>query len=59
MQANPLSASLHLTLGNAHWLANERQAAVEQYRLVLELQPDHPSRVLLMNRIREEARPIE
>lgn len=49
---NPLSARLHLTLGDAHWLSNSRNQAIEQYKLVLELEPDHSQRVRLLNRIR-------
>ncbi len=49
---NPLSARLHLTLGDAYWLENERADATAQYKLVLELEPDHPDRVRLLNRIR-------
>ncbi len=52
---NPLSAQLHLTLGDGHWLANQRPQAAEQYRLVLELEPTHPQRVRMLNRIREVA----
>jgi tetratricopeptide (TPR) repeat protein len=48
----PLSARLHLTLGDAYWLENERSQATAQYKLVLELEPDHPDRVRLLNRIR-------
>jgi tetratricopeptide (TPR) repeat protein len=50
--ANPLSAQLHLALGDAYWLASQREPAVQQYRLVLELEPDHGQRVRLLNRIR-------
>ncbi|QDU96025.1 tetratricopeptide repeat protein [Lignipirellula cremea] len=49
----PLSARLHLMLGDAHWIASERRQAVEQYKLVLELEPQHADRVRLLNRIRE------
>lgn len=49
--ANPLSARLHLTLGDAYWQANARERAIEQYKLVLELKPDHAQRVRLLNRI--------
>jgi tetratricopeptide (TPR) repeat protein len=49
---NPLSASLHLTLGDAHWFAGEQSKAIEQYKLVLELEPDHRERIRLLNRIR-------
>ena len=55
VQTNPLSASLHLTLGDALWQANQRKEAAEQYRLVLELEPDHAARVRLLNRIRSQA----
>jgi Tfp pilus assembly protein PilF len=49
---NPLSARLHLTLADAYWLDNRRDKAIEQYKLVLELEPDHVARVRLLNRIR-------
>src|SRR5688572_13785193 len=45
--SNPLSASLHLTLGDAYWLASQREKSIEQYKLVLELEPDHAQRVRL------------
>ncbi len=51
---NPLSASLHLTLGDAHWQLGHQPQAVEQYKLVLELEPDHALRGRLLNRIRGE-----
>ena len=54
VQTNPLSASLHLTLGDAHWQAGHRDKAIEQYKLVLELEPNHGQRVRLLNRIRGE-----
>ena len=49
---NPLSARLHLTLGDAYWQASLRDKAIEQYRLVLELEANHSQRVRLLNRIR-------
>jgi tetratricopeptide (TPR) repeat protein len=52
VSTNPLSARLHLTLGDALWLTKERAKAVQQYKLVLELEPDHADRVRLLNRIR-------
>ncbi len=52
VQTSPLSASLHLTLGDAHWLASNADKAIQQYRLVLELEPEHAERVRLLNRIR-------
>ena len=52
VHTNPLSARLHLTLGDAYWVSSSREPAIKQYRLVLELEPDHPDRVRLLNRIR-------
>jgi len=52
VSTNPLSARLHLVLGDAFWLENERPKALEQYKLVLELEPDNAQRVRLLNRIR-------
>ncbi len=51
--ANPLSAGLHLTLADALWQLARRPEAAAQYRLVMELEPDHADRVRLLNRIRE------
>ena len=51
---NPLSASLHLALGDAHWQLGDREDAIEQYKLTLELEPNHAERVRLLNRIRGE-----
>jgi hypothetical protein len=39
-------------LADAFWLNNQRDKAIEQYKLVLELDPDHADRVRLLNRIR-------
>ena len=52
VRENPLSARLHLNLADAFWLDNQRHKAIEQYKLVLELDPDHADRVRLLNRIR-------
>ncbi len=52
VEVNPLSAALHLTLGDAYWLSNQQQQAIEQYKLVLELESTHSQRVRLLNRIR-------
>jgi len=52
IEVNPLSAALHLTLGDAYWLNNDRENAIEQYKLVLELEATHSQRVRLLNRIR-------
>jgi tetratricopeptide (TPR) repeat protein len=54
VRANPLSAGLHLTFGDALWQLNQRAGAAEQYKLVLELEPDHAERIRLLNRIREQ-----
>ena len=53
VQTNPISASLHLMLGEAYWQGGQHKEAVEQYKLVLELEPDHADRIKLLNRIRE------
>jgi tetratricopeptide (TPR) repeat protein len=53
VNVTPLSAGLHLTLGDAQWQLSNRPAAAAQYKLVLELEPDHADRVRLLNRIRE------
>lgn len=55
VDVNPLSAGLHLTLGDALWQLSKRAEASAQYKLVLELEPDHGDRVRLLNRIRGEA----
>ncbi len=52
VSTSPLSPRLHLLLGDAFWLDNNREQALEQYKLVLELEQDHPQRVRLLNRIR-------
>lgn len=52
VSTSPLSPRLHLLLGDAYWLDNSRAQALEQYKLVLELEQDHPQRVRLLNRIR-------
>jgi tetratricopeptide (TPR) repeat protein len=52
INVNPLSASLHLTLGDAYWTANDQPKAIQQYKLVLELEPEYAQRIRLLNRIR-------
>lgn len=54
VQTNPLSASLHLALGDAHWQLGNRDMAIEQYKLTIELEPNHAQRVRLLNRLRGE-----
>jgi tetratricopeptide (TPR) repeat protein len=50
---SPATASLHLRLGDAYAEAEDLPRAVEQWRMVLDLEPDHPERTALLNRIRE------
>lgn len=52
VEENPLSARLHLMLGDAYWSGGEKPKAIQQYKLVLELEPEFPQRVRLLNRIR-------
>ena len=52
VQINPLSARLHLTLGDAFWASSSAADAIKQYSLVLELEPDLADCVRLLNRIR-------
>ena len=55
---NPLSARLHVTLGDAYWSLNDRGNAVAQYKLVLELEPQFAEKVRLQNRIRGAGDPL-
>jgi|GEM_PF-6976589 len=48
---NPTSASLHLRLGDALAEADRNAEAVVQWRMVLDLQADHPKRLELLGRI--------
>lgn len=48
---SPRSAALHLKLGNACQEARQHAAAVVQWRMVLDLEPDHPQRTGLLNLI--------
>lgn len=52
VQTNPLSVSLQLAWGDALWQAGRQSEAIGTYRLVLELDSEHPRRVELLNRIR-------
>jgi tetratricopeptide (TPR) repeat protein len=52
VESNPLSAGLHLALGDAYWSSNNRKKAIQHYKLVLELEPESSVRVRLLNRIR-------
>jgi tetratricopeptide (TPR) repeat protein len=46
---SPQTASLHLKLGYAYEEVRKFEQAVAQWRLVLDLEPDHPQRIKLLN----------
>lgn len=46
---SPQAASLHLKLGYAYEEAQQRDKAIAQWRMVLDLEPDHPERMTLLN----------
>ncbi len=46
-----MTASLHLKLGNAHEEARKLDKAIQQWRMVLDIEPDHPQRTKLLNLI--------
>jgi len=48
---SPHVASLHLKLGYAYQEAQQYDKAAEQWRMVLDLEPDHPQRTTLLNLI--------
>jgi cytochrome c-type biogenesis protein CcmH/NrfG len=48
---SPQTASLHFKLGNAYEEARNHDQAVVQWRMVLDLEPDHPQRMKLLNLI--------
>ena len=48
---SPRTAALHLELGNAYQENRDHAAAVVQWRMVLDLEPDHPQRTELLNSI--------
>lgn len=50
---SPQTTSLHLKLGNAYEDARRYEDAVQQWRLVLDLEPEHPDRTRLLNLIRK------
>ena len=60
--ASPQNAALHLKLGNAYEEARKYDLAVVQWRMVLDLEPDHPQRMTLLNLIgkyREAPKPAK
>tara|TARA_R110002072_G_scaffold303130_1_gene495012 strand:- start:32184 stop:33515 length:1332 start_codon:yes stop_codon:yes gene_type:complete len=52
---SPQTTSLHLKLGNAYEDVRRYKDAVQQWRLVLDLEPDHPERTRLLNLIRNHS----
>jgi len=48
---SPSTASLHLKLGNAYEEARQFDKAIAHWRMVLDLESDHPRRIELLNRI--------
>ena len=48
---SPRTASLHLKLGYAHEEAQQYDKATAQWRMALDLEPDHPDRMKLLNLI--------
>ena len=52
---SPQTTSLHLKLGNAFEDARKYEDAVQQWRLVLDLEPEHPERTRLLNLIRKHS----
>ncbi len=51
VQENPETASLHLKLGYAYEEAQLYAKAIVQWQMVLDLEPDHPKRMDLLNLI--------
>jgi tetratricopeptide (TPR) repeat protein len=52
---SPQTASLHLKLGYAYEEARRPDPAVAQWRMVLDIEPDHPERTRLLNLIEKYA----
>jgi len=48
---SPQTASLHLKLGRAYQETREYDKAIAQWQMVLDLEPDHPQRMQLLNLI--------
>ena len=55
VQQNPQTSSLHLKLANALEESRQYDQAVEQWRMVLDLEPDHPQRTELLNSIKKRS----
>lgn len=52
---SPQTASLHLKLAHAYADARQYENAIQQWRLVLDLEPEHPDRTGLLNLIRKHS----
>lgn len=52
VKESPQTTSLHLRLGNAYEENRQYKQAVQQWRMVLDLEPEHPQRTKLLNLIR-------
>jgi len=48
---SPQTASLHLKLGYAYEEVQKYEPAIAQWRMVLDIEPDHPERIKLLNLI--------
>ena len=49
----PRKAGPHLKLGNACEEAHKPAEAIVQWRMVLDIEPDHPQRMALLDRIKK------
>jgi len=54
---SPENVSLHLTLGYGYEENQQYAKAVQQWRMVLDLEPEHEQRTKLLNLIRKHSRP--
>ena len=55
VQQNPQTSSLHMRLASALEEARKYDQAIEQWRMVLDLEPDHPQRTELLNLIKKHS----
>jgi tetratricopeptide (TPR) repeat protein len=56
VQESPENVSLHLKLGYGYEEAQRYAEAVQQWRMVLDLEPEHPDRTKLLNLIKKYGR---
>jgi tetratricopeptide (TPR) repeat protein len=54
---SPQNASLHLQLGDAYRESQQYAGAVTQWKMVLDLEPEHPKRLELLNLMVKYAKP--